>query len=59
MNMNQVKTVAKERGVVPGRMKKTELIRAIQQQEGNPQCYNTQFSQDCGQPHCLWREDCD
>ena len=59
MKMDQVKSVAKDRGVKPGKMKKEELIRAIQQAEGNPQCFNTQFSQLCGQENCLWREDCD
>lgn len=58
MNMTQVKTVAKERGVKPGALKKEQLIRAIQQAEANPQCFNTAFAQHCGQPNCLWREDC-
>ncbi len=59
MNMNQIKEVAKERGVKPGRLKKEDLIRSIQQVEGNPQCFNTNFSAECGQPDCLWRGDCD
>ena len=59
MNMNQVKEVAKDRGVKPGKLKKEVLIRTIQQTEGNPQCFNTQFSNLCGQENCLWREDCD
>jgi len=59
MNMTQVKDVAKERGVKPGRMKKQDLVRAIQAQEGNPECFNTGTSQGCGQDDCLWREDCD
>lgn len=59
MNLNQIKEVAKERGVKPGRMKKEELIRAIQSSEENPQCFNTNFSQECGQDGCLWRGDCD
>ncbi len=59
MNMNQVKEVAKERGVKPGKLKKIELIRAIQEMEGNPQCFNTLFSDRCGQDQCLWLGDCD
>ena len=59
MNMNQIKAVAKDRGVNPGKMKKEELIRSIQKIEGNPQCFNTQFSHLCGQEGCLWRPDCD
>lgn len=59
MNMTAVKAVAKERGVKPGKMKKENLIRAIQAIEENPQCFNTEFSQACGQDECLWRGDCD
>jgi len=59
MNMNQIKEVAKDRGVKPGKMNKEMLIRSIQRIEGNPQCFNTQFSNLCGQENCLWREDCD
>ena len=59
MNMSQVKLVAKERGVKPGKMRKVELIRAIQKAEKNPQCFNTKFSQECGEEQCFWREDCD
>lgn len=59
MNMNQVKDVARERGVKPGKMKKEDLIRTIQLSEDNPQCFNTDFSAGCGQEECLWRGDCD
>ena len=59
MNMTQIKGVAKDRGVKPGKLKKEELIRAIQDQEGNPQCFNTNFSQACEQEECLWRGDCE
>lgn len=59
MKINQVKDVAKDRGVKPGKLNKEMLIRSIQQVEGNPQCFNTEFSHLCGQENCLWREDCD
>ncbi len=59
MKMTEVKLVAKELGVKPGKLKKEDLIRAIQRAEGNPECFNTQFSDRCGQPECLWRPDCD
>ena len=59
MNMIGVKDVARERGVKPGKMKKAELVRAIQSAEANAPCFNTRFSAACGQDGCLWREDCD
>ncbi|WP_321371185.1 SAP domain-containing protein [uncultured Desulfuromusa sp.] len=58
MNMTEVKAVAKDRGVKPGKMKKEVLIRRIQEIEGNPQCFNTSFSEQCGQIECIWRNDC-
>ena len=59
MNMTEVKTIAKKRGITLGKLKKEELIRTIQLTEGNPQCFNTNFSKRCGQDECLWRSDCD
>lgn len=59
MKMTDVKAVAKDRGVKPGSMKKEELIRTIQLSENNPQCFNTNMSEVCGQGDCLWRPDCD
>ena len=58
MNMTQVKAVARDLGVNPGKMKKAELIRTIQSAEANPQCFNTNAAQHCQQGSCLWREDC-
>lgn len=58
MNMNEIKAIAKERGFSSGRMKKAELIRTLQQTEGNLACFETGQAGACGQPHCLWREDC-
>ncbi len=58
MNMSEIKEVAKDRGVKVGRLKKADLIREIQEAEGNPQCFCTGFSEQCGQQGCLWRADC-
>ncbi len=58
MNMIGIKDVARERGVKPGKMKKAELVRAIQAAEENAPCFCTNFSSACGQDGCLWREDC-
>lgn len=58
MNINEIKAIAKERGVNPGRLKKADLIRAIQQEEGYAACFGTGSGGVCEQPHCLWREDC-
>jgi hypothetical protein len=58
MNMQEVKAVAKERGVKVGSMKKNDLIRAVQEAEGNEKCYASGIANVCGQENCLWKDDC-
>jgi hypothetical protein len=58
VKVNEIKEIAKLQGIKAGRLTKTELIRAIQQAEGNFVCYDTNSSKTCGQDKCLWREDC-
>ncbi len=54
----EVKRMAKELGVVPGRKRKGILIREIQEREGNIPCFATPRAEVCGEEECLWREDC-
>jgi len=57
MLMTEIREIAKQRGVQPGRMNKTDLIRSIQTKEGNLPCF--QAARDfCDQTDCLWRSDC-
>ena len=58
MNMQQLRDIAKERGVKPTNLKKVELIQAIQTAEGNEACYGTGRFDSCGQLACLWKDDC-
>ncbi len=58
MNMEQIKAIAKENNVKPGRMRKVELVRAIQAAEGNLPCFDTPAAEGCPEHQCLWREDC-
>lgn len=58
MKIQEIKDIAKKKGVQPGKMGKTELIRAIQVAEGNYACFETNSAQTCGQANCLWRPDC-
>lgn len=57
MKMNEVKQKAKSIGVTPGRMKKADLIHAIQQAEGNEVCFSTEKDY-CEQKQYCWRGDC-
>ena len=59
MKLEEIRTIAKQHGIKTGKMKKAELVRAIQQAEGNTQCFETGIAAECGQDDCLWREDCD
>jgi len=58
MKVQEVREIAKKRGIAAGRMNKTELIRTIQRAEGNYDCFATPYRDECNQLECLWREDC-
>lgn len=57
MNMNQVRSLARDRGVNPGKLTKPTLIKTLQQKEGNFDCFGSANGY-CDQLGCLWREDC-
>lgn len=58
MNIQETRKIAKSRGINTANMKKVDIIRAIQQAEGNCDCYNTGLAKTCAQDACLWRDDC-
>jgi hypothetical protein len=58
MNVTEIRQIAKQHGVKPGKLSKIELVREIQRTEGNFDCFATANNSDCDQTACLWREDC-
>jgi hypothetical protein len=58
LNMNEIREMARPLGVRSTRMRKADLIRAIQRAEGNFDCYGTATVEECDQEECLWREEC-
>lgn len=58
MTLKEIREIAKEKGVKGGKMKKDELVHAIQLAEGNFDCYGTAVGGDCTQSDCFWRSDC-
>ena len=58
MKLDEIKEIAKLHNIKVGKMKKADLVRAIQQAENNNVCFETGQSESCGQDTCLWREDC-
>ena len=58
MKLEEIKEIAKQHDIKIGKMKKAELVRAIQLAEGNDTCFETSQASVCGQAECLWRADC-
>jgi hypothetical protein len=58
MKVQDIRTKAKELGIRPDRMNKTDLIHTIQRSEDNMEFYATDRVQHCGELDCLWRGDC-
>ncbi len=57
MDMTQIKEKAKQLGIQASKMKKVDLIRAIQSKEGNFPCFET-AKDYCNQLSCAWRNAC-
>ncbi|HEY3309080.1 MAG TPA: SAP domain-containing protein [Desulfuromonadaceae bacterium] len=58
MKVSDIRKLAARHGLETDKMKKTEIIRAIQAAEGNFACFDLGKAAECGQLHCLWRDDC-
>ncbi len=58
MKTEDIKEIAKRHDIKVGKLKKAELVRAIQQAEGNDVCFESNQASECGQENCLWRTDC-
>lgn len=57
MTVPEIKAKAKVLGINPGKMKKVELIHAIQIAEGCTPCYG-RSNGECPWMQCCWRSDC-
>lgn len=57
MKITQIREIAKDMGLKAGKMKKADMIRAIQVAEGNYPCFGSAVDY-CDQADCMWREDC-
>lgn len=57
MTVQEIRALARSRGLKNfAKLKKTDLIKALQVQEGNAPCFQTIPA--CGELFCLWRADC-
>jgi hypothetical protein len=57
MKMTAVRTKAKKMGLKTGNYSKANLIRKIQEEEGNTPCFQID-GDSCQQYDCCWRPDC-
>lgn len=57
MKMTEVREKAAKLGLKSGKMKKVDLIRAIQNKEGYSPCFQTGLD-SCDQHDCCWRSAC-
>ena len=58
MRFQDIRKMAKDMDVNTYRMRKTDVIRAIQDAENNIECYGTERVSSCDEQACLWRSDC-
>jgi hypothetical protein len=58
MKIQKIRSIAKEMGVKSARMSKGEIIRAIQEAEGNFPCFGTARDGFCDREDCMWKGDC-
>jgi hypothetical protein len=59
MTFTEIKQIAIEQGIRVVGVKKTDIVRAIQKQEGNAPCFASGKAAECGQLHCLWFAVCE
>ncbi|MHC4160217.1 MAG: Rho termination factor N-terminal domain-containing protein [Planctomycetota bacterium] len=57
IKMPEIREKAKNLGITPGKMKKAELIRAVQQTEGYTACFGMSNGQ-CVHADCCFMRDC-
>lgn len=58
MNMQEIRAIAKKLDIKTSRMSKLNLIREIQNTEGNYPCFANPEADKCDQMLCIWRDDC-
>lgn len=58
MNMQDIRTIAKQHLIDASGLSKKEIIHKLQRQEGNFDCFATAYDGECDQAGCVWRDDC-
>lgn len=58
MNMQEIREIAKDKGVKTARLSKVKMVQAIQQIEGNFDCFASAIDDYCDQISCIWKTEC-
>jgi len=58
MKMTEIRKIATAQGIQPKKLTKAALVKAIQLNEGNFDCFGTATAGTCDQTNCLWNQDC-
>ena len=58
MKMNDIRKIALAQGIKPKKMTKAALVKTIQLNEGNFDCFGSATAGVCDQTNCAWNEDC-
>jgi hypothetical protein len=58
MTVTEIRKIARTLGIKTAKLRKGELILAIQTEERNFPCFGTALGGECDQGGCCWREDC-
>ena len=58
MKMNEIRKMATAQGIQPKKLPKAALVKAIQLNEGNFDCFGSASAGICDQTNCIWNKDC-
>lgn len=58
MKMQEIRAIARSRNIKPTGLSYDYLVRTIQKQEGNFDCFGSATLGQCDQAACQWRNDC-
>jgi len=58
MKMNDIRKIALAQGIKPKKLTKAALVKTIQLNEGNFDCFGSATAGVCDQANCIWNEDC-
>lgn len=58
MKLEEIRSLAKSHNIHPGKLTKNTLIKSIQMEEGNFDCFGSACLGACDQLGCIWRADC-